>query len=78
MAQAVFYSISHKTPARQNKFSLFVSLALSWLDLDVSLNTHPRRKLNFRRICADYQLIALSLTILIQTNRTIRDDVGRL
>ena len=63
---------------QRDKSCLFVSLALSGLGLDVSLNTHPRWKLYFRRFCTDYQLTKLSLTIFSQIYHTIRDDVERL
>ena len=51
---------------------------LNDLDLKKPINTHPRWKLGFTQFYTDYQLFVLQLTIFIQTNRTIRDDVERL
>jgi len=42
-----------------------------WIASLLFLNTRPRWELGSRRIYTDFQLLASSLTIFSQTNRTV-------
>ena len=62
MAQAVFYSISHKNTCETDKFSLFVSLALSWLDKHILLQIIYKKKSQgvlFTKICCIFAALTM-------------------
>jgi predicted ABC-type ATPase len=62
MAQAVFYRISHKNTCETDKFSLFVSLALSWLDKHILLQIIYKKKSQgvlFTKICCIFAALTM-------------------